>query len=115
MGGVFIGLVCVYAVDFFASLKPDLPKLGGLAERAVGFFPSRYGILAYVSGICRGAELHTQVHAAALTAVRNWPDAERRAPGGTHAGAAVRPRRVARLLLAAMRARSRRGSLVAED
>ena len=38
VGGVFIGLVCVYAVDFFASLKPDLPKLGGLAERAVGFF-----------------------------------------------------------------------------
>ena len=36
--GVFIGLVCVYAVDFFASLKPDLPRLGGLAERALGFF-----------------------------------------------------------------------------
>ncbi len=29
VGGVFIGLVCVYAADFFASLKPDLPKLGG--------------------------------------------------------------------------------------
>jgi hypothetical protein len=28
VGGVFIGLVCVYAADFFASLKPDLPKLG---------------------------------------------------------------------------------------
>jgi hypothetical protein len=38
VGGVFIGLVCVYAVDFFASLKPDLPKLGSLAERALGFF-----------------------------------------------------------------------------
>jgi hypothetical protein len=38
VGGVFIGLVCVYAVDFFASLKPDLPKLGGRAERALGFF-----------------------------------------------------------------------------
>ena len=38
VGGVFIGLACVYAADFFASLKPDLPKLGGLAERALGFF-----------------------------------------------------------------------------
>jgi hypothetical protein len=38
VGGVFIGLVCVYAADFFASLKPDLPKLGGAAERALGFF-----------------------------------------------------------------------------
>jgi hypothetical protein len=38
VGGVFIGLVCVYAADFFASLKPDLPKLGGVAERALGFF-----------------------------------------------------------------------------
>ncbi len=32
VGGVFIGLACVYAADFFASLKPDLPKLGGLAS-----------------------------------------------------------------------------------
>ena len=38
VGGVFIGLACVYAADFFASLKPDLPKLGGLAERTLGFF-----------------------------------------------------------------------------
>jgi hypothetical protein len=38
VGGVFIGLVCVYAADFFASLKPDLPKLGGVAERLLGFF-----------------------------------------------------------------------------
>jgi hypothetical protein len=38
VGGVFIGLACVYAVDFFASLKPDLPKLGALAERVLGFF-----------------------------------------------------------------------------
>jgi hypothetical protein len=38
VGGVFIGLVCVYVADFFASLKPDLPKLGGVAERALGFF-----------------------------------------------------------------------------
>lgn len=38
VGGVFIGLACVYATDFFASLKPDLPRLGGSAERALGFF-----------------------------------------------------------------------------
>jgi hypothetical protein len=38
VGGLFIGLTCVYAVDFFASLKPDLPKLGGWGERALGFF-----------------------------------------------------------------------------
>ena len=38
VGGLFIGLTCVYAADFFASLKPDLPKLGGPGERALGFF-----------------------------------------------------------------------------
>ena len=38
VGGLFIGLACVYAVDFLASLKPDLPKLGGWGERALGFF-----------------------------------------------------------------------------
>ena len=38
VGGVFIGLVCVYAADFVASLTPDLPKLGGRAERVLGFF-----------------------------------------------------------------------------
>jgi hypothetical protein len=38
VGGLFIGLACVYAVDFLASLKPDLPKLGGWDERALGFF-----------------------------------------------------------------------------
>src|SRR3989442_5004664 len=27
VGGLFIGLACVYAADFLASLKPDLPKL----------------------------------------------------------------------------------------
>jgi len=37
VGGRFIGLTCVYAVDFLASLKPDLPKLGGWGERALGF------------------------------------------------------------------------------
>lgn len=38
VGGLFIGLACVYAADFVASLKPDLPKLGGWAERPLGFF-----------------------------------------------------------------------------
>jgi hypothetical protein len=37
-GGVFIGLDGVYAADFFASLKPELPQLGGVAERVLGFF-----------------------------------------------------------------------------
>jgi hypothetical protein len=40
VGGLFIGLACVYAADFLASLKPDLPKLGSRGERALGF-PSR--------------------------------------------------------------------------
>jgi hypothetical protein len=38
VGGLFIGLACVYVVDFFASLKTDLPRLGALGERALGFF-----------------------------------------------------------------------------
>jgi hypothetical protein len=38
VGGLFIGLACVYFVDFFASLRTDLPRLGGLGERALGFF-----------------------------------------------------------------------------
>jgi hypothetical protein len=38
VGGLFIGLACVYAADFFASLGPDVPRLSKPAERAVGFF-----------------------------------------------------------------------------
>jgi hypothetical protein len=38
VGGLFIGLACVYASEFVASLKPDLPKQGGLGEKALGFF-----------------------------------------------------------------------------
>ena len=38
VGGLFIGLACVYAADFFASLGPDLPGLSGRAERVLGFF-----------------------------------------------------------------------------
>lgn len=38
VGGVFIGLACVYVSEFFASLKADLPGPGALAEKALGFF-----------------------------------------------------------------------------
>jgi hypothetical protein len=38
VGGVFIGLTCIYVTDFFASLKPDLPKIGNPAEKLLGFF-----------------------------------------------------------------------------
>jgi hypothetical protein len=37
VGGLFIGLACVYAADFFASIAPDVPGLGW-AERVLGFF-----------------------------------------------------------------------------
>jgi len=38
VGGVFIGLTCIYVTDFFASLKPDFPKIGNPAEKLLGFF-----------------------------------------------------------------------------
>jgi hypothetical protein len=38
VGGLFIGLACVYATDFPASLGPDAPGMSGWAERALGFF-----------------------------------------------------------------------------
>lgn len=39
VGGLFIGLTCIYVSDFFASVKADLPgSIGGLGERALGFF-----------------------------------------------------------------------------
>jgi len=38
VGGLFIGLTCVYVADFFASLTPDLPGIGKIGERALGFF-----------------------------------------------------------------------------
>jgi hypothetical protein len=37
VGGVFIGLACVYVTEFFASLRIDLPTVGPAAERALGF------------------------------------------------------------------------------
>lgn len=36
VGTLFIGLVVVYIADFAASLKPDLPEIGALAEKALG-------------------------------------------------------------------------------
>ena len=44
VAGVFIGLICVYVADFFASMKPDLPRVGSLGERALGFFHLGTGI-----------------------------------------------------------------------
>jgi hypothetical protein len=38
VGGLFIGLTCIYVTDFFVSLKPDLPKIGNPAEKVLGFF-----------------------------------------------------------------------------
>lgn len=38
VGGLFIGLTCVYVSDFFASIKADRPGIGNLGERALGFF-----------------------------------------------------------------------------
>lgn len=36
VGGVFIGLTCVYAADFFASLGPSAPRLSKPGERGLG-------------------------------------------------------------------------------
>lgn len=45
VGGLFIGLTCIYVTDFFASIKADLPKRRGvLAERTLGFFHLGTGI-----------------------------------------------------------------------
>jgi hypothetical protein len=37
VGGLFIGLACVYAAEFFATLVPDVPRLRP-AGRVLGFF-----------------------------------------------------------------------------
>jgi hypothetical protein len=37
VGGVFIGLLCVYVSEFFASMSADIPKLR-VAEKVLGFF-----------------------------------------------------------------------------
>ena len=38
VGGLFIGLSCVYAAEFFATLGPDVPRVSRPAGRALGFF-----------------------------------------------------------------------------
>jgi hypothetical protein len=38
VGGLFIGLTCIYVTDFFASLQADLGGVGRLGERLLGFF-----------------------------------------------------------------------------
>ena len=38
VGGLFIGLACVYVAEFFASLGGDVPRVSLPAERALGFF-----------------------------------------------------------------------------
>ena len=37
VGGLFIGLACVYVAEFFATLAPDVPAFRP-AEKALGFF-----------------------------------------------------------------------------
>jgi hypothetical protein len=37
VGGLFIGLACVYVAEFFATLSPDVPVFRP-AEKALGFF-----------------------------------------------------------------------------
>jgi hypothetical protein len=37
VGGLFIGLTCIYMTDFFVSLKADLPRTRNPAERLLGF------------------------------------------------------------------------------
>jgi hypothetical protein len=44
VGGLFIGLACVYVCEFLASLKPDVPGIGTLGEKALGFFHIGTGI-----------------------------------------------------------------------
>jgi hypothetical protein len=38
VGGLFIGLACVYVAEFFATLAPDVPRIGGLGDKVLGFF-----------------------------------------------------------------------------
>jgi hypothetical protein len=38
VGGLFIGLACVYAAEFFETLGPDAPRLSAPAQLATGFF-----------------------------------------------------------------------------
>lgn len=44
VGGLFIGLTCIYVSDFFACLSADMPKAGKIGERLLGFFHLGTGI-----------------------------------------------------------------------
>jgi hypothetical protein len=44
VGGLFIGLICIYAAELLVSFKPNLPGIGSLGERLLGFFHLGTGI-----------------------------------------------------------------------
>lgn len=44
VGGLFIGLICVYVTEFFATLGPDAPSLSKPGTRALGFFHVGTGV-----------------------------------------------------------------------
>jgi hypothetical protein len=44
VGGIFIGLACVYVAELLVSLTPDLPKVGAVGERLLGFFHLGTGV-----------------------------------------------------------------------
>jgi hypothetical protein len=43
VGGLFIGLACVYVAEFFATLGPDVPGIGRPAEKCSASFTSAPG------------------------------------------------------------------------
>ena len=44
VGGLFIGLICVYVSEFFATLGADAPSLSKPGARALGFFHLGTGV-----------------------------------------------------------------------
>jgi hypothetical protein len=44
VGGLFIGLICVYVTEFFATLGADAPSLSKPGTRALGFFHLGTGV-----------------------------------------------------------------------
>jgi hypothetical protein len=44
VGGLFIGLTCIYVADFFASLGASVPRLSAPGTKALGFFHLGTGI-----------------------------------------------------------------------
>ena len=51
VGGLFIGLACVYVSEFFATLGPDVPRLSRPGGKALGFFHLGTGAVADVPGV----------------------------------------------------------------